>query len=96
MHHVLHDWDLDDKKMLLRKAPDALNPGGAVFYESFVNDGRSQNASGLMMSLEMLIETPGRFDCTFQDCIGWLAEVGFRNAYVEHLLGPGSMGVNLK
>jgi hypothetical protein len=97
MGHILHDWDLDEKKMLLRKAHDALNPGGAVvIYESFFDDDRSQNAFGLLMSLNMLIETPGGFDYTGKDCIGWMKEAGFREARVEHLLGPESMVIGIK
>src|SRR6185437_13068038 len=73
MGHILHDWDLDVKKMLIRKAYDALPEGGALLvYESIIDDDRSQNAFGLLMSLNMLIETPGGFDYTGADCIGWM------------------------
>ncbi len=97
MGHILHDWNLDEKKMLLRKAHAALNPGGAVvIYETIIDDDRSQNAFGLMMSLNMLIETPGGFDYTGQDCITWMKEVGFRDARVEHLAGPDSMVIGNK
>jgi hypothetical protein len=97
MGHILHDWDLGEKKMLLRKAHEALNPGGAVvIYESIIDDDRSQNAFGLLMSLNMLIESPGGFDYTGKDCIAWMKEVGFREARVEHLLGPESMVIGIK
>ncbi len=97
MGHILHDWNLDEKKMLIRKAYDALNPGGAfVAYDALIDDDRSQNAFGLMMSLNMLIETPGGFDYTGADCIGWMKEVGFRDARVEHLVGPDSMVIAFK
>ena len=97
MGHILHDWDLEEKKMLLRKAHQALNRGGAVvIYESIIDDDRSQNAFGLLMSLNMLVETPGGFDYTGQDCIGWMKEVGFREARVEHLMGPESMVIGIK
>jgi hypothetical protein len=97
MGHILHDWNLEQKKMLLSKAHAALNPGGAVvIYETIIDDDRSQNAFGLMMSLNMLIETPGGFDFTGADCIGWLKEVGFRDGRVEHLAGPDSMVVGIK
>jgi len=97
MGHILHDWNLEEKKMLLRKAHDALNPGGAVIiYESLIDDDRSQNAFGLMMSLNMLLESPGGFDYTGQDCMGWMKEVGFREARVEHLVGPESMVIGIK
>jgi SAM-dependent methyltransferase len=97
MGHILHDWDLKDKKVLVRKAYDALNPGGAlVAYDAIIDDDRSKNAFGLMMSLNMLIETPGGFDYTGADCIGWMKEAGFHDAYAEHLAGPDSMVVGFK
>jgi ubiquinone/menaquinone biosynthesis C-methylase UbiE len=97
MGHILHDWNLDEKKMLLRKAYQALNPGGAVIvYDSIIDDDRSQNAFALLMSLNMLVESPGGFDYTGQDCISWMHEVGFREATVHHLHGPDSMIVATK
>ena len=97
MGHILHDWNLDEKKMLIRKAFEALPSGGAlVVYESIIDDDRSKNAFGLLMSLNMLIETPGGFDYTGSDCCGWMKEAGFRETRVEHLLGPDSMVVGTK
>jgi hypothetical protein len=97
MGHILHDWDLEQKKMLIRKAFDALPTGGAlIVYEAIIDDARTKNAFGLLMSLNMLIETPGGFDYSGADCIGWMKEIGFREAYVEHLLGPDSMVVAAK
>ena len=88
---------IDDKRMLIRKAYDAVPQGGAlIVYEALIDDDRSTNAFGLMMSLNMLIETPGGFDYTGADGIGWMNEAGFRGAYVEHLVGPDSMIVAFK
>lgn len=97
MGHILHDWNLEEKKMLLGKAHAALNSGGAVvIYDSLIDDDRSKNAFGLMMSLNMLIETPGGFDYTGGDCMAWMKEVGFREARVEHLVGPDAMVIGIK
>lgn len=97
MGHILHDWNLEEKKMLLRKAYDALPSGGCVVvYDAIIDDDRSQNAFGLMMSLNMLIETPGGFDYTGADCMGWMKEAGFREAHVERLMGPDSTVVGVK
>ncbi|HUX44601.1 MAG TPA: methyltransferase [Terracidiphilus sp.] len=97
MGHILHDWNLDEKKMLIRKAYEALPEGGAfIAYDALIDDDRSKNAFGLLMSLNMLIETPGGFDFTGADCIGWMKEAGFREAHVEHLVGPDSMVVGIK
>ena len=97
MGHILHDWDLPTKKMLIRKALDAVPPGGAlVVYEAIIDDDRSKNAFGLMMSLNMLIETPGGFDYTGSDCQGWMKEIGFSATRVEPLIGPDSMVIGIK
>ena len=97
MGHILHDWGLETKKMLLRKAYDALPTGGSVVvYESIIDDDRSQNAFGLLMSLNMLIETDEGFDFTGSDCTGWMREAGFRETRVEHLVGPEFIVVGVK
>jgi 2-polyprenyl-3-methyl-5-hydroxy-6-metoxy-1,4-benzoquinol methylase len=97
MGHILHDWNLDEKKMLVRKAYEAISPGGAlVAYDAVIDDERSRNAFGLLMSLNMLIETPGGFDYTGAECKGWMEEAGFRETHVEHLVGPDSMVVGIK
>lgn len=97
MGHILHDWDLPTKKMLIKKAFDALPVGGAlVVYEAIIDDDRSKNAFGLMMSLNMLIETPGGFDYSGSDCASWMKEEGFSTTRVEHLVGPDSMVVAIK
>lgn len=97
MGHILHDWDLPVKKMLIEKAYAAVPAGGAlVVYESIIDDDRSKNAFGLMMSLNMLIETPGGFDFTGADCEGWMKAAGFQSTRVEHLVGPDSMVIGIK
>ena len=97
MGHILHDWNLEEKKRLMRKAYEALPAGGAfIVYESIIDDDRSENAFALLMSLNMLVETPGGFDYTGADCIGWMKEAGFRETRVEHLVGPESMVIGIK
>jgi precorrin-6B methylase 2 len=97
MGHILHDWDLPTKKMLVKKAFEALPAGGAlVVYDAIIDDERSNNAFGLMMSLNMLIETPGGFDYTGSECSAWMEEAGFSTTKVEHLVGPDSMVIAIK
>lgn len=97
MGHILHDWGLEAKRSLLRRTYDALPEGGAlIVYEALIDDERRANAFGLLMSLNMLIEGPDGFDYTGADCRGWMAEAGFRESYVQHLVGPDSMVVGLK
>src|ERR1051325_3712943 len=97
MGHILHDWDLEQKRALLDKAYAALPSGGAlIVYDAVIDDARRENAFGLLMSLNMLIETPGGFDYTGADCQQWMREAGFRETRVEHLAGPDSMVVGIK
>jgi hypothetical protein len=97
MGHILHDWDLGQKRLLLAQAYEALPKGGAlIVYDAIIDDDRRENAFGLLMSLNMLIETPGGFDYTGADCQSWMHEAGFSATRVEHLLGPDSMVVGVK
>ena len=97
MGHILHDWGLEDKRMLIGKAFEALPEGGAlVVYEALIDDNRRENAFGLLMSLNMLIETDKGFDYTGADCRSWMTDAGFREIRVEHLVGPDSMVIGVK
>ena len=97
MGHILHDWDLSQKRMLLEKAYAALPKGGAlIVYEAIIDDERRQNAFGLLMSLNMLMESTGGFDFTGADCRGWMREAGFSQTRVEPLAGADSMVVAIK
>ncbi len=97
MGRILHGWDLDEKRLLLKKAYKALPDGGAlIVYEAIFDDDRRENVFGLLMSLNMLIETPGGFDFTGADCQGWMGEAGFSETEIKHLGGPTSMVVGIK
>lgn len=97
MGMILHDWNLEHKMMLIRKAYDALPEGGAfVVIENIIDDARRENAFGLMMSLNMLIEFGEAFDFTGADFDGWCREVGFKRTEVIHLAGPASAGIAYK
>ena len=97
MGHILHDWGLETKEMLIGKAYEALPEGGAlIVYEAIIDDERRKNAFGLLMSLNMLIETEEGFDYTGAECRGWMEKAGFRETRVEALSGPDSMVVGIK
>jgi SAM-dependent methyltransferase len=97
MGHILHDWGLEFKRELIRKAYEALPDGGAlIVFEALIDDERRTNAFGLLMSLNMLIETSEGFDFTGADCAGWMKDAGFRRTDVVHLAGPDSMVVGFK
>ena len=97
MGMILHDWNLEEKQRLLKKAYDALPEGGSlIVYEHLIDDQRRKNVAGLLISLTMLIETQEGFDYTGADCCGWMRAAGFRETYVEQLTGIESMVVGTK
>jgi phospholipid N-methyltransferase len=92
--HILHDWGLAEKRDILRTVADAVNDGGAVIiYGSMIDDERRENEFGLLMSLNMLVETPEGFDYTHSECAEWLQATGFTDPEVKQLPGPESMVV---
>jgi cyclopropane fatty-acyl-phospholipid synthase-like methyltransferase len=94
---ILHDWNLEGKMHLIRAAYDALPEGGAfIVVENLIDDARRENAFGLTMSLNMLIEFGDAFDYTGADFAGWCREVGFRDVEVMPLAGPASAGIAYK
>ena len=94
---ILHDWNLERKMHLIKAAHDALPEGGAfIVVENLIDNARRENAFGLLMSLNMLIEFGDAFDYTGADFAGWCKEVGFKKTEVVPLAGPTSAGIAYK
>jgi predicted O-methyltransferase YrrM len=94
---ILHDWNLERKMQLITSAYEALPEGGAfIVIENIIDDARRENAFGLMMSLNMLIEFGDAFDFTGSDFAGWCREAGFRKVEIVPLTGPASAGIAYK
>jgi SAM-dependent methyltransferase len=94
---ILHDWNLERKMQLIQSAYDALPDGGAfIVVENIIDDARRENAFGLLMSLNMLIEFGDAFDFTGADLERWCKEVGFKSVDVVPLAGPASAGIAYK
>jgi precorrin-6B methylase 2 len=97
MGNILHGWSTEDKKKLISKAYDALPKGGAfIVIENIIDDERRENAFGLMMSLNMLIETAEGYDFTAADFNAWAKDAGFIETSVMHLTGPSSAVIAIK
>ena len=95
--HILHGWGLDDKRALVARAQRALPSGGAlIVYDAMIDNERKENVFGLLMSLNMLVETNDGADYTPAECCEWLREAGFREVRVEKLPGADSMAIGIK
>ena len=97
MGMILHDWNLERKKQLIRAAYDALPSGGAfIAVEALIDDARRENVFGLLMSLNMLIEFGEAFDFSGADFQNWCREAGFSRFDVIRLAGPSSAAIAYK
>jgi predicted O-methyltransferase YrrM len=97
MGNILHDWSDEEKMTLIKNAFDALPTGGALIcIENIIDDGRRKNTFGLLMSLNMLIETRQGRDYTFSEFCSWTHKAGFsRNEFLP-LAGPTGAAIAYK
>ena len=86
------------RRRLLSARPMTRCPTGGAFVviEALIDDARRENAFGLLMSLNMLIEFGDAFDYSGADFVGWCREAGFRDFEVIPLAGPSSAAVAYK
>jgi len=97
MGNILHDWGRSEKKILIKKAYDALPKGGKlVIIENIIDDDRRLNAFGLMMSLNMMIETDEGYDFSKADFDEITSEIGFLSTEIMPLTGPTSAVIATK
>ena len=76
--HVLHDWPEAERRTLVARAGQALRPGGTLLiYDPMIDDDRREKASSLLVSLNMLLATPGGSEYTTAECGQWLSAAGF-------------------
>ena len=91
MGMILHDWNLENKKMLIAKAYRRAAGGRRVCRHREHHRRRTQRKTrfGLMMSLNMLIEFGEAFDFTGAQFAAWCQEAGFSRCEIIPLGGPG-------
>jgi precorrin-6B methylase 2 len=97
MGNVLHDWNEDQKLTLIAKAYNALPKGGRLIaIENLIDNERRTNTFGLLMSLNMLIETRGGFDYTGDQFDQWCRASGFERTETVPLAGPAGAAIAYK
>ena len=91
---IMHDWDEQQDRELLRKCYQTLPSGGiVVICELLVNDEKTGPPAAALMSLNMLVETEGGRNYTPSEYRGWLEATGFRNVEVKWFEAAGANGV---
>ena len=97
MGHILHDWDLDEKQILLAKAYDALPAGGAlIVYEAIIDDERREQRVRPADEPQHADRDAGRLRLHRRRLPRLDAGRGLPRERVEHLVGPDSMVVGIK
>jgi len=97
MGNILHGMNEETKGQLLKKIYDILPDNGVfIAIENIIDDHRSQNTFGLLMSLNMLIENGDAFDYTMTDFSKWAKAAGFSRIESKALAGPASAAIAYK
>ncbi|GAA2273914.1 methyltransferase [Kitasatospora cystarginea] len=74
--HVLHNWSVEQREFLVRKAYEAVNPGGALLiYDAMLSDEPTDLAR-ILISLNMLLVTEEGSEYTVGEGSQWLAAAG--------------------
>lgn len=83
--HVLHDWDAEQRGFLVKKAFEALNPGGTLLvYDRMLEAGPSY-VENLVISLDMLLVTDGGSEYTAAELVGHAEAAGYASTTVKKL-----------
>lgn len=86
--HMLHNFDGVRRRYLLGQAFESLPRGGKVIvYDAMIDPERRRSVVGLLMSLNMLIETPDGRDYTRDEAVTFLRDAGFSSLSVRPLTG---------
>jgi SAM-dependent methyltransferase len=88
---VLHGWDVDGRQRLVRRAYDAVRPGGLLLvYDRMIDDER-EDQQRLLYSLYMRLVSPEGSEYRSADCEAWLREAGFSETWSEPLLNTHTL-----
>ncbi|MFI6323648.1 methyltransferase [Nonomuraea sp. NPDC050556] len=89
--HVLHDWDDEARTALLKKAYDALPPGGQVVIYDALKESAPGAPDTFLMSLNMRLITRGGSEYTEAEARSWLTTAGFGQIELVPLSDPDVM-----
>lgn len=89
--HILHGFDTDRRRELLRRVRESVNPGGQVLvYDRMIDDER-RDPERLLSSLHMRLVSPDGSEYRVEDLRTWLREAGFTDSTAAPLLGTHTL-----
>ncbi|MFI9256714.1 methyltransferase [Streptomyces sioyaensis] len=90
--HVLHDWDVEQRRQLARRAFEAVAPGGyALAYDTMIDEERRTKTNSLLVSLNMMLCTPGGSEYTPSEGARWFEDAGFAEVSHRPLAGDDTL-----
>ncbi|WP_243859807.1 acetylserotonin O-methyltransferase [Amycolatopsis arida] len=90
--HVLHDWDSERCGTLVRRAADALRPGGSLLvYDAMIDESRPETGRNWLLSLNMQLITPGGREYPASECVEWMERAGLTEISVLPLADMDSV-----
>jgi len=90
--HVLHDWGVAERRILARRAFEAVVPGGyALVYDTMIDEERRERSNPLVVSLNMMLCTPGGSEYTPSEGAAWFIEAGFVHVRSVPLIGDDTL-----
>ena len=75
--HVLHNWSAEERALLVKKAYDAVSPGGTLLVYDAMLDDEPTDLARILVSLNMLLVTRGGAEYPASDCERWMRDAGF-------------------
>jgi 2-polyprenyl-3-methyl-5-hydroxy-6-metoxy-1,4-benzoquinol methylase len=76
---IVHSLSIDESIALLKKAYNAMNPGGKIaIQEFFLGKDRAHPVPGALFSINMLVNTTAGRCYTTQEMKTWLTKTGFK------------------
>ncbi|MER5256813.1 methyltransferase [Streptomyces sp. NPDC002855] len=92
MGRILHNWSEDERLRLLRRAFDALRPGGTLLvFDQLTDESRQHSRESSLASLDQLLFSESGSEYTFGELSGWLGACGFRAPSVQLMDGGPEM-----
>jgi len=80
MGNILHDWSLERKRLLIRKAYDCLNENGVfIVIEKFIDNDREVDTPGIYMSFTLLVEGFDGYNTSKEELEALSKEAGFKS-----------------
>jgi hypothetical protein len=83
--HVLHDWSLERRAMLIKKAHAAVAEHGCLLIYDPLTGGGQPSTWNDIVSLNMQLLSPGGSEYTAEECETWLLDAGFESVTTSPL-----------